>query len=486
MKDEMNIDDFEQFLRIQADKNRMYPDDQIWRNINQHLHGNNRWPALTFGAILTGALLTASLIFLHPDKDLFKLSLASNPGNTQISKPSGPNNINARKTGTVGVAILKPMDEKTAIYTFNYQPSPVEDQPADSEMDQAVHESILTMASTTGESIQANETTVQNGFTPTYKNIDKDIQPAITVRQVDPGSPLMAEIRDNEPENNSNGLVNKPDDAMNGASVADAAHPAENIQLQEFSKNEPAKTGVHKKLGIEVYGGSSISYRELSEPSMLDYHFPYNAAITANPRSNVNDFVRQRSSIGFEFGTALHFPVTDRLTIKAGLQFNYRQYNIDASAASVRSSVLLLNNSDGRDSMVVYSAIGNSGGYGPLSLRNRYFQLGAPVGFDWIIAGGDKLNFSLGASLQPTYQLNTNIYMITSDYKSYTQQPDMIRRWNMNGAVEALATFKSGSFNWQLGPQIRYQMLPTQMNNFSVHEHLVDYGVKLGVFKQIN
>ena len=67
------MDELESFIAESADEVRMYPSDRVWLNIDKRLRGERKWPALTFGAILTGAILLAGLIFLQPDKDLFEI-----------------------------------------------------------------------------------------------------------------------------------------------------------------------------------------------------------------------------------------------------------------------------------------------------------------------------------------------------------------------------------------------------------------------------
>ena len=76
MKKNFNLDELEEFLSDSADQHRMYPSDKVWRNINKELHGNKSWPALTFGAILTGAVITAGLILVHPDKSLLTVNFS--------------------------------------------------------------------------------------------------------------------------------------------------------------------------------------------------------------------------------------------------------------------------------------------------------------------------------------------------------------------------------------------------------------------------
>lgn len=490
MIDENNIDDFEQFLRNQADKHRMYPSDQIWRNINQQLHGNSRWPALTFAAILTGALLTAGLIFLHPEKDLFKTpTVAVTEASTSNTIATGKKNVPT--PAIVDITSLKPVDEKTVIYPFT---APVLKEQADDYVYSNPAVVQIAAAETALLSAPVKNEITNSGIVNANLNFsDKGIQPVVEQKFVSSKN-TIAETAFGSGRDISDDDVETIDATKMAITSFEAANinAANNIgnEIPEAFLADEKVIGNKKKtnrFSVQIYGGSNISYRRLSEPESYDYHFPYNPAITADPRKNVNNYVSQRAAIGFEFGTSVAYALTDRVKIKAGIQFNLRQYNIDAFKSVVEPAVLLISNSStfAPDSVMVYSSIRNNVGSKPITLQNRYYQIGIPVGIDWTFLEGRKVNFSLGATVQPTYQLNTNMYMITSDYKNYVQQPDMVRRWNFNAGAEAMANFNAGGLKWQVGPQLRYQMTPTQSKSLSVHEHLIDYGVKVGIIKQL-
>jgi hypothetical protein len=75
--------------------------------------------------------------------------------------------------------------------------------------------------------------------------------------------------------------------------------------------------------------------------------------------------------------------------------------------------------------------------------------------------------------------------MVSSDYKNYVQNPDLVRHFNVNSTVEAYFSFKRGGLTWQAGPQLRYQLLSGAVNQYPVREHLFDYGLKIGVVKTL-
>ncbi|MEP7319155.1 MAG: hypothetical protein ABI921_10445, partial [Panacibacter sp.] len=51
MENRFYDNEFEKYLKEEADDYRMYPSDRVWRNIQQEIHGYRRWPALTIIAV---------------------------------------------------------------------------------------------------------------------------------------------------------------------------------------------------------------------------------------------------------------------------------------------------------------------------------------------------------------------------------------------------------------------------------------------------
>jgi hypothetical protein len=114
-------------------------------------------------------------------------------------------------------------------------------------------------------------------------------------------------------------------------------------------------------------------------------------------------------------------------------------------------------------------------------LQNLSFQVSAPIGVELFLKGNDKMKFGIATTVQPTYVLGDRAYLITTDYKSYTQVPWLLRRWNVNTAFETFVSYQSGKTVWQVGPQVRYQLLSSFISNYPVKENLFDFGLKIGI-----
>jgi hypothetical protein len=177
------------------------------------------------------------------------------------------------------------------------------------------------------------------------------------------------------------------------------------------------------------------------------------------------------------------------ITFRAGLQFNYSRYDIQAySSTSSERATIALNSSTGlpsNNALTSYTNIRNFGGDEVENLRNQYFQLSMPIGLEVNLLGNDKLQVGVAGTLQPTYLMNRNTYLITTDYKNYTKEPSLIRRVNLHTSAEAFVAYKTGDLKWQVGPQFRYQLLSSYVKEYPIREQLMEFGIKIGVAKTI-
>lgn len=197
--------------------------------------------------------------------------------------------------------------------------------------------------------------------------------------------------------------------------------------------------------------------------------------------------VNHKPALGFEVGSNILYTVNKTVTLKTGLLFNYARYDIQAYSSSISEpAVIALNSSYGiaTGQVTSYTRYRNFGGEAVENLNNQYFQLSVPLGLEINLLGNEKLHIGVGGTVQPSYLLNRNVYLITTDYK-YATEPSLVRRWNINTSAEAFVSYKTGDLKWQVGPQLRYQLMSTFIKEYPIRENLFQYGIKIGVTKTI-
>jgi hypothetical protein len=246
------------------------------------------------------------------------------------------------------------------------------------------------------------------------------------------------------------------------------------------------------RVGFQFYVTPSKSYRTLSDavvkqviqPSTVSNTNTQNVPLGLNYSANVNDIVRHSPSMGIEIGFAALYNITKNLKFKTGVQLNVRQYHIETFKTLTSPSTLTLINNNGVQTLNLLSNYNNNTGYKSEQLNNKTYQVSIPLGVQLELIKGKNIGLNAEASVQPTLSINNSTFLLSTDYKNYTDGNSFIRKWNVNSSIGINFSYKSGANIWHIGPQIRYQHLPTYTNQYPIKENLMDYGIRLGITRQ--
>jgi hypothetical protein len=238
-----------------------------------------------------------------------------------------------------------------------------------------------------------------------------------------------------------------------------------------------------RRLSLQFNFTPTISYRKLSE----NKSFLRSAALQSNtpssyaPLYDINSVVTHKPDMGLEFGLTTKYSLATNFKVKAGVQFNINRYDIKAFNYPSEVTRISLRGDAGVNSFQTVSTHRNFGGYKSDWLQNFYFEISMPVGVEVNIIGDEKVQFGLAGTVQPTYVLTDRAYLLSTDYKNYAEVPWLIRRWNANTALETFVSYSTGKMKWQVGPQVRYQLLSSFVDKYPVKENLFDFGLKVGI-----
>ncbi|GAO45117.1 hypothetical protein FPE01S_04_03600 [Flavihumibacter petaseus NBRC 106054] len=257
--------------------------------------------------------------------------------------------------------------------------------------------------------------------------------------------------------------------------------PDQQLETSSIVKLSPTR---RKRWSVMMSFAPAIGYRKLYDGNQKS-NFGNSPVLVQ--RLNVNEFVDHQPAIGFEFGGAFRYEASRSLVLKTGLQLNLTRYTIEAFAHTPEKATLTLNTAYGyqNDTLVATSNMRNFSGIHPERLQNQYLQIALPIGAELKLFGYSKFQVNLAGSLQPSYLLNANQYLLSSDFTNYVKEPSLIRRWNVATSIEAFFSYQSGDLRWQLGPQFRYNLLSTYKKEYPIKENLMEYGVKVGISKTI-
>ncbi len=498
MENLYNDNEFEQFLKDETKQHRMYPSDKIWRNIHQELHPKKAWPALTiFGLFIISALTISTILNNHPAEPTLNISKPPTATNETVSANKNisyqeqlfSNNITTR---TLTLLKEKAREEEMAAYEdWLSEESPlVATVPNIAKSEVVLYEPHIIDANKASENID-KLIAVGN------KNIEKEIKrrlmdnapsSSIAVNNINKESGAQEVVA--VQRNNKLSIASLQDRIKTRSlfkkSIDDnPAFEEGNIyQLPSLlSKQGPSK------LDFQVYITPSISYRKLVDDKERNNYSgrtsPTSGPTALNYNVNVNDVVRHKPAMGTEVGLGVMYRLTKRLKLKSGIQFNIRQYYIDGYSTNTKLATIAIVSNNKLDTITQYSSFSNTNGYKESQLDNKLYQISMPVGLQWDFFQRRHLGFSVGGSIQPTLTLNKNLYIISTDYKLYTDGTPFLRRWNVNSSAELNITYKVGATKWYFGPQVRYQHLPTYTEKYPIKEYRLDYGLKIGFTKSL-
>jgi hypothetical protein len=472
--------DFEQLIKQKSDQYKIYPSDKVWKGINGSLHSSRKWYWLSFALFIAGIGYYAIDQISTPSRktlantDQSASTAPDQPGNSNqaVVLPFTPPNVafspkrkpvNYREKGLV-IAM-----SELAASEENLKTTPVQ-QPI-----VTVETSNISLPSRTIPDRVIAEADFSDTRLSTSHN--NDISTLVDTEKGDVVNELAETTVDA--------------DALKKDIVSSSNEVADQKRINWLQENAIYELSLPKlkRVSWQAYVSPTMNYRKLVGNKNANLASDVkNIPISLNIEGDIDNLVNHKPALGFEVGGAFLYAVNKNLTFKTGVQFNYSRYDIQAySSYSTELATIALNNFYGAnvDSITSFTRLRNFGGNTPKVLENEYFQLSTPIGVEMLMLGQGKLQLSVAGTVQPTYLLNRDSYLITTDYKNYTREPSLVRRWNVNTSAEAFVSYKAAGFRFQVGPQVRYQLFSTYNEKYPVREFLLEYGVKLGISRTI-
>jgi len=481
MESNSNNRDFERFLRENADQYRMLPSDKVWKGIHNTIHTRRRWYGIGLALLLLLTVSAVTLVMLsYPVSRLNADNITLNSSSPETKSPAA-----TPVTLSPSAPSAKVKKEKVKLLPFS------------DETSIAVLDNTTAPATTTTVTSEVPPVTVSS---PMADALSKPSDLAVVVR-----APAIAERRAPVRQHTASPAKNRSTDTEENKieiAIADASQPDETIALTEkqntvdIASNELAlptiesllmeigkKRNQPKKIDWQLYFTPSISYRKLSDNkgySSDDIFDPGNNPLPDQP-DDINKAVTHKPDLGLELGLAARYPINDRLKLRAGLQFNINRYDIKAFVYTGEMANIDVSNGHGNNYVSAWTYYNNYSGYRTDWIKNFYFSVSAPIGAELKLLGNKNSGWGIIGTLQPTYIISDRAYLISSDYKNYAEVPWLIRRVNVSTSFETFAAFRTGRTQWQVGPQVRYQLLSSFQNKYPIKENLFDFGLKIGV-----
>lgn len=466
--------EFEHWLRDHAERHRLFADESTWEGIQRKLN-RRRWFPLVFSLLLiTGGAVSWMMITNPVDSTARhassriasaqqQRSVNANTASetTSTEQPPPFKKVGKRATDKSDAWAFLPWKESETTGIVEDPSEEINNLSATMQqenilLDASVEPSMRTLARST-----SNASTEDH--TPTNSlPLHIDVTNETTLTQVDPS-------------------VSEPSEQKQSEAITTGITP-EQIQSIESVVNAYKGKRTRKSWQVQFSVSPTVSYRKLIEDT--EALQVARSAMSATPAMAVPEFesvVKHKPDLGMQVGLSVNRQLTDRIAFVGGLQFNVNKYDIRAYSGTREVATVGLSNGGNTGSVSSYTYYRSSGGTWANWLANFYFTASAPVGFQVKLAKNKKWNWGVGSTLQPTYILSKQVYLLSADYKNYLEMPSLVRRWNLNGQVETFIGFEGKKMRYTLGPQARYQILSSFDKAYPVQEHLFDIGIKFGI-----
>lgn len=542
-------DEFELLIREKTEQYKMYPSENVWKGVHNSLHTKRKWFIGSMAFLVTGILFLSGRELIAPSAhSAASKKLAANPSSPDGSG-SDAKLIQPEDTQRASFVRFRPAGGTGSAHHnnptgFNISIShPVVSQPDLSDLlSHAVRlpgqaPSLIASSEVTGtgegtetagaepaglldswlvRNVPENPATHKGTDAATAKNttdLPRETEQPDNSRETaghDDGSDdvvrnVLESLSERGQRSRTGGLAQtksprhtamagKAPDSAGAATKTSTAVVGEASDLQrvnwlhDYAMYTLPPDPIRGRLFLQLYLSPTANYRSLSGGN-------FNSAKADGSGSNVHpgdpqNWVNRSPAIGFEFGGAVLYRLTRNLTIKGGLQFNFVRYQAVAYAPKNQQfpQGTMVNSPLGYAQYMDSANMNGRGNFDDktqVTLNTDYYQLSAPIGFELRVLGNERLQFNIGATIQPSYLLNTNSFMLTSDYTNYVKQPSDFRRWNLSGGVEAFLSYQTGPVRWQVGPEFRYQLLSTFNSSYPINESLKGYGLKIGITKSL-
>lgn len=456
MRTEENYrDGFEQMLKETADRFSMQPSRHIWYSLYNNIHPSRKWPSAG-----TWLLFLSCLFLLDPaGKNL-------------------PTGANAKPVLFADVN-LNDRNINSGNSADNVAPTRVSAKSAIRVSSRASSDAAL--------SFDEKNSFSQVSVGVEHKELNVSVTgPAAAMEEEDDIYRLREALKHSRTRHKSGKLaLNK---ITYRPSISDAAGSELNEQKrdrtgspEQISENE--KISSSGKFGFAFYATPSIGFRGLSRNGFMESN-EYLDEMPGDDGENGSPSMRM-PAFNMEAGGTISYDLSDIMRFKAGVQLNFSRYNIDAGSSDLSAAGGILQDDPGQ-SAALFNTRSSDFPAGSLYQRrilsNQSYQVSLPLGADVKLADANNFEWFAGASVQPTLILPGNAGMLTDEDKNLNSDVSTIRNWNINGGIETFISYDAGrGIRLNAGPQLRYQILSSYKDQYTINERLYNIGIKLGV-----
>jgi hypothetical protein len=507
MERRFSMNDFEQSLKEHADEFKMIPSKRVWHGIYNDIHPGRRWPSISMFLLLIFTLIVIGHINTHTGTQ------SSNAKNVPVNSKNIAGNLKRGGISKIAQKLAQKIAQQknvssgsNVIASTAYQSGKIKSNAKTNANNYPLNNNLITdvlLAQNINLTPQSGSVQFEknNIFFPELNapfpatNIDNNIFDDNNIQSINKGGKKYEIINGRIAVNNSDNLQSDQQIIFGTSNLKYAKFLTGNKADKEIVKNKP-DDGDKKLTKPKRKKNDKINWVYFAAPQVNSVSFsgePLNPFITNNtsipytntstPGTNKNYKVLHNSALGFEGGVQMNYRFAKKLEFTTGLHLTYSGYNIISNEMHPTSANLILKDPGTGNiySKSYYTHYGNGTGQTIVSIRNYSLRASIPVGLQYEFSENNKMQFNAAADFEPSMVIKSNAYILSSDGKNYVNDPDLLRKINMSSNFGLFVSFMSLKFKWQIGPNVRYQWLSTYKKDYTIQEHLIDYGIRVGI-----
>ena len=510
MERRFDMSDFEQSLKDHADQFNLVPSKRVWKGLYNSLHPGSKWPSVTVAIVFIITLVTIGNL-----NNYSTINQKSTLTNTNKAKPVYEN-INlvesaeefTANNGTDDLAqgeefsflpheqVFKNLvqENKSAQQYKLIQKNKSGNQVAEVQDKSAAVQSntikVKVISSQTVKKAPTDAKILLARDIPLIKNYNlshdmvKDLN--ISGNQITAYKPNLFYNEHSSISGIANSVIPKrifsfTHFVTNGLSLID-----HNTLFSDANVlKEPGGNSSLKRTGKKI---KNVKWMYYLTPSISSASFRNKGmqAIPSNFSLLQNRFngMTYKAGLGLEAGAQMSYSLSKKWDFITGGNMHYSGYNVVSNLVHPTFTTLSFTDNKGFDYSKTYiTHYGNGMTQNQIDLLNYSLQASIPVGLQYHIWQNENVQVNLLSTVDVSAVLKSNAYIISTDGRYYVKDPSLSRPVNMGFNFNPNIVISGKKVKWYLGPNIRYQLLSRYKSNYMTKEHLIDYGIRIGISK---
>ena len=497
MERRFDMSDFEQSLKDQVDQFNMAPSKRVWRGIYNNLYPGRKWPSITVAIVLIITLFTIGHLNNSPNREETSQLTKS------VQNESAYGNMASNNAGRNYDEPAQAREANSTGQNYSNSSSNEKDLPENS---------VSPEQTVTNNSTVKKYSVVSQPVTAAPKNLfpnSTDLLPQnyavvrgndFSIDKMNRTDLVMNENLRKDIQNNNaifsddeyhaalgggNSILSKPVFIF-ARFVSDDLSLVDNNSLfaNAITLKEQDKNTLLNKIRKKIKKAQWMYYLT---PSLSSASFINKAGIRSNfslLQNRSGNGMMYKAGLGLEAGAQASYRISSKWDFIAGANIRYSGYNVISNLVHPTFAKLSFTDNGGLEYSKTYiTHYGNGMTQNQINLLNYSLQASVPIGLQYHIWQDKNVQINLLSSVDLSTVLKSNSYIISSDGRYYVQDPSLSRPVNMGINFNPNVVLSGKKVKWHLGPSIRYQLFSNYKNNYQSKEHLIDYGIRIGISK---